>query len=108
MTFSSGSPRAGPSWWQDTPQPRLAPLQLLAALLAALLAEAPERFPLPLRSRSFAEPCPEEVALAAEAQQLDNRLPPGHPARQLYATLRYQAHAAIAGATEIDGALVEG
>jgi hypothetical protein len=48
------------------------------------------------------------VALAAEAQQLHDRLPPGHPARQLYATLRYQAHAAIAGATEIDGALVEG
>ena len=65
MTFSSGSPRAGQSWWQDTPQPRLAPLQLLAALLA----ETPERLPLPLRD---------------------------------------QAHAAIAGATEIDGALVEG
>ena len=30
------------SWWQDAPQPRLAHLQLLAALLA----EAPERFPL--------------------------------------------------------------
>jgi hypothetical protein len=91
------------SCWQDTPQPRLAPLQLLAALLA----EAPERFPLPLRSRCFGEPCPEEVALAAEAQQLDNRLPPGHPARQLYATLRDQAHAAIASAKESDGALVE-
>jgi len=104
VTFSSGSPRAGPSWWQDTPQPRLAPLQLLAALLA----EAPERFPLPLRSRSFAEPCPEEVALAAEAQQLHDRLPPGHPARQLYATLRDRAHADIAPAQEIDGALVEG
>ncbi len=51
------------SWWQDTPQPRLAPLRLLAALLA----ESPERLPLPLRSRSFGEPCPEEVALAAEA-----------------------------------------
>ena len=74
------------SWWQDTHQPRLAPLQLLAALLA----ESPERLPLPLRSRSFAEPCPEEVALAAEAQQLDNRLPPGPPARQLYAALRDQ------------------
>jgi hypothetical protein len=104
VTFSSGSPRAGPSWWQDTPQPRLAPLQLLAALLA----EAPERFPLPLRSRSFAEPCPEEVALAAEAQQLHDRLPPGHPARQLYATLRDRAHADIAPAQKIDGALVEG
>ena len=30
------------SWWQDAPEPRLAHLQLLAALLA----EAPERFPL--------------------------------------------------------------
>ncbi len=30
------------SWWQDAPQPRLAHLQLLAAPLA----EAPERFPL--------------------------------------------------------------
>ena len=30
------------SWRQDAPQPRLAHLQLLAALLA----EAPERFPL--------------------------------------------------------------
>ncbi|MFN7897618.1 MAG: hypothetical protein ACK5Q6_15975 [Cyanobacteriota bacterium] len=92
------------SWWQDTPQPRLAHLQLLAALLA----ESPERLPLPLRSRSFREPCPEEVALAAEAQQLHDRHPPGHPARQLYDTLRDQAHAAIASATEIDGALVEG
>jgi hypothetical protein len=82
----------------------LAPLQLLAAQLA----ETPERLPLPLRSRSFRESCPEEVALAAEAQQLDNRLPPGHPARKLYATLRDQAHAAIASAKEIDGALVEG
>jgi len=104
VTFASCSPRAGPSWWQDTPQPRLAPLQLLAALLA----EAPERLPLPLRSRSFGEPCPEAVALAAEAQQLDNRLPPGHPARQLYTTLRDQAHAAIASAKEIDGAPLEG
>ncbi len=50
------------SWWQDTHQPRLAPLQLLAALLA----ESPERLPLPLRSRSFAEPCPEEVALGLQ------------------------------------------
>ena len=82
----------------------MAPLQLLAALLA----EAPERFPLPLRSRSFAEPCPEDVALAAEAQQLDNRLPPGHPARQLYDTLRDRAHADIAPAEEADRALVEG
>jgi hypothetical protein len=48
------------------------------------------------------------VALAAEAQQLHDRLPPRHPARQLYATLRDQAHAAIATAQEIDGALVEG
>jgi hypothetical protein len=79
-------PRCPESWWQDTPQPRLAPLQLLAALLA----ESPERLPLPLRSRSFGEPCPEAVALAAEAQQLDNRLPPGPPARQLYAALRDQ------------------
>ena len=72
------APRCPESWWQDTPQPRLAPLQLLAALLA----ESPERLPLPLRSRSFAEPCPEEVALAAEAQQLHDRLPPGHRQRQ--------------------------
>ena len=95
---SSGSRRAGPSWWQDTPQPRLAPLQLLAALLA----EAPERIPLPLRSRSFGEPCPEEVALAAEAQPLHDPLPPGHPARELYATLRDQACGAIATAQEAD------
>jgi hypothetical protein len=101
---SSGSRRAGPSWWQDTPQPRLAPLQLLAALLA----EAPERFPLPLRSRSFGEPCPAEVALAAEAQPLHDPLPPGHPARELYATLRDQACGAIATAQEADRALVEG
>jgi hypothetical protein len=104
VTFSSGSPRAGQSWWQDALQPRLAPLQLLAALLA----EAPERLPLPLRSRSFGEPCPEEVALAVEAQQLENRLPPGHPARQLYATLRDRGHADIATAEEADRALVEG
>ena len=104
VTFSSGSPRAGQSWWQDTHQPRLAPLQLLAALLA----ESPERLPLPLRSRSFREPCPEEVALAAEAQQLHDRLPPGHPARQLYDTLRDRAHADIAPAEEADRALVEG
>jgi len=104
VTFSSGSPRAGQSWWQDALQPRLAPLQLLAALLA----EAPERLPLPLRSRSFGEPCPEEVALAVEAQQLENRLPPGHPARQLYATLRDRAHADIATAEEADRSLVEG
>jgi len=38
------------------------------------------------------------VALAAEAPQLDNRLPPGHPARRLYATLRDRAHADIATA----------
>ena len=126
------------SWWQDAPQPRLAHLQLLAALLA----EAPERFPLeqhtfvselllaaaavdrsssdwlvaglaaevrrPLRSRAFGEPCPEDGALAAEAQQLHDRLPPGHHARRLYATLRDQAHAAIATAQEADRALVEG
>ena len=125
------------SWWQDAPQPRLAHLQLLAALLA----EAPERFPLeqhafvgelllsaaavdrtssdllvsglaaavrrPLRPRAFGEPCPEDVALAAEAQQLHDRLPPGHLARRLYAILRDQAHAAIARAEEADRALVE-
>jgi hypothetical protein len=116
------------SWWQDAPEPRLAHLQLLAALLV----EAPERFPLeqhafvnelllaaaavdrsssdllvaglaaavrrPLRPSAFGEPCPEDVALAAEAQQLHDRLPPGHPTRRLYATLRDQAHAAIATA----------
>ena len=125
------------SWWQDAPQPRLSHLQLFAALLA----EAPERFPLdqhafvselllaavaedrtssdwliqslasavrrPIRPRAFGEPCPEDVALAAEAQQLHDRLPPGHPARRLYATLRDQAHAAIATAQEVDRALVE-
>jgi hypothetical protein len=48
------------------------------------------------------------VALVAEAQQLHDRLPPGHLARQLFATLRDQAHAAIASAKEIDIALVEG
>ncbi len=101
---SSGSPRAGQSWWQDALQPRLAPLQLLAALLA----EAPERFPLSLPSRSFGEPCPEEVALAAEAQPLHDRLTPGHPARRLYATLRDQACGAIATAQGADRALVEG
>lgn len=126
------------SWWQDALQPRLAHLQLLAALLA----EAPERFPLeqhafvsellrsaaavdrtssdwlvsalaeamrrPLRSRSFGEPCPDEEALAAEAQQLHDRLPPGHPARRLYAKIGDQAHEAIATAVEVDRALVEG
>jgi hypothetical protein len=125
------------SWWQDAPQPRLAHLQLMAALLA----EAPERFPLeqhafvgelllsaaavdrtssdllvaglaaavrrPLRPRAFDESCPEEVAIAAEAQQLHDRLPPGHPARQLYAILRDQAHAEIATAEEADRALLE-
>ncbi|MFZ9754054.1 MAG: hypothetical protein ACO3B3_10950 [Cyanobium sp.] len=123
------------SWWQQAPQPRLAHLQLLAALLA----EAPERFPLeqhvfvselllsvvdadrdwlmvrlaaavrrPLRPRAIGEPCPEDVTLAAEAQQLHDRLPAGHPARRLYATLRDQAHAAIATAQEADRALLEG
>jgi hypothetical protein len=119
------------SWWQDAPQPRLSHLQLFAALLA----EAPERFPLdqhafvselllaaavdrsssdwliqglaaavrrPIRPRAFGEPCPEDVALAAEAQQLHDLLPPDHPARRLYATLRDQAHAAIATAQEFD------
>ena len=81
----------------------MAPLRLLAALLA----ESPERLPLPLRSRSFGEPCPEEVALAAEAQQLHDRLSPGHPARRLYTTLRDQAHAAIASDEEADRALLE-
>jgi hypothetical protein len=111
-------------------------------LLAALLAETPERFPLeqhafvgelllsaaaadrsssdflvaglaaavrrPFRPGAFGEPCPEDVAIAAEAQQLDNRFPPGHPARQLYDTLRDRAHADIAPAEEADRALVEG
>jgi len=126
------------SWWQAAPQPRLAHLQLLAALLA----EAPERFPLeqhtfvselllaaaavdrtssdlivaglaaavhwPSRPGAFGEPCPEDVATAAEAQQLHDRLPPDHPARRLYATLRDLAHADIATAEEADRALVEG
>ena len=125
------------SWWQDAPQPSLAHLQLLAVLLA----EVPERFPLeqhafvgelllsaaavdrsssdwlvaglaaavrrPLCFRVFGLPCPEDGALAAEAQQLHDRLPPGHPARRLYATLRDRAHAAIATAEEADRALVE-
>ena len=43
----------------------------------------------------------------AEAQRLHDRLPPGHPARRLYATLRDRAHAAIATAEEADRALVE-
>jgi hypothetical protein len=47
------------------------------------------------------------VALAAEAKQLHDRLPPGHPARRLYATLRDQAHAEIATAEEADRALLE-
>ena len=110
-------------------------------LLAALLAEAPERFPLeqhtfmselllaaaavdrtssdwlvaglaaavrrPLRPRAFGEPCPEDVAIVAEAQQLHDRLSPGHPARRLYATLRDQAHADSATAEVADRALVE-
>ena len=125
------------SWWQAAPQPRLAHLQLLAALLA----EAPERFSLeqhtfvselllaaaavdrtssdllvaglaaavhwPSHPGAFGEPCPEDVATAAEAQQLHDRLPPGHPARRLYATLRDQAQAAIATAQQADRALVE-
>jgi hypothetical protein len=61
-----------------------------------------------LRPRSFSEPCPDEVALAAEAQRLHDRLPPGHPARRLDATLRDQARAAIASAKDADSALVEG
>jgi broad specificity phosphatase PhoE len=126
------------SWWQDAPQPRLAPLQLLAALLAW----APERFPLeqhafvgelllsaasvdrtssdwlvqglaaavrrPMRRRAFGEPSPEDVAVVAEAQQLHDRLPPCHPARRLYALIGNQAHEAIATAEEDDRALVEG
>jgi hypothetical protein len=124
------------SWMQDAPEPRLPHLQLLAALLA----KAPERFPLeqhafvselllaaavdrtssdllvaglaaavrrPFRPRAFGEPCPEDGALAAEAQQLHDRLSPGHPARRLYAALRDQAHAAIASAEEADRALLE-
>jgi hypothetical protein len=47
------------------------------------------------------------VALAAEAQQLHDRLSPGHPARRLYTTLRDQAHAAIASDEEADRALLE-
>jgi hypothetical protein len=111
-------------------------------LQAALLAEAPERFPLeqhvfvgelllsvaamdrtssdwlveslsaavrrPLRPRAFGEPCPQELALAAEAQQLHDRLPPGHPATRLYAKFRDQAHEAIATAQEAERARVEG
>ena len=95
--------------------PRVAHLQLLAALLA----EAPERFPkeqhafvgeLLLAAAAVDRSSSDWLVagLAAEAQQLDNRLPPGYPARQLYATLRDQAHAAIASAKEIDGALVVG
>ncbi len=124
-------------WWQDATQPRLTHLKLLAALLA----EAPERFPLeqhafvselllaaaavdrissdwvmaglaaaarrPLRPRAFDEPCHEDGALAAEAQQLHDRLPPGHPARRHCATLRDRAHANIATAEEDDRALVQ-
>jgi hypothetical protein len=58
VTFSSGSPRAGQSWWQDALQHRLAPLQLLAAQLA----ETPERLPLPLRDRAHADIAPAEEA----------------------------------------------
>ena len=125
------------SWWQDAPQPRLKHLQLLAALpaeapehfrleqhafvselllaaaavdrtssdwLVAGLAAAVRR---PLRPRAFGEPCPEDGALAAETQQLHDRLPPGHPARRLYATLRDQANAAIATAQQADRGLLE-
>jgi len=95
--------------------PRVAHLQLLAALLA----EAPERFPKEqhafvgelLLAAAAADRSSSDwlvAGLAAEAQQLDNRLPPGHPARKLFATLRDRAHAAIASAKEIDGGLVEG
>ncbi len=72
--------------------------------LVAGLAAARRRSPRP---RFFSEPCPEEVALAAQALQLHDRLPPGHPARRLYATLRDQARAAIASAEDADRALVE-
>jgi hypothetical protein len=107
----------------------------------ALLAEAPERFPLeqhtfvselllaaaavdrtssdwlvaglaavvrrPLRSRVFGEPCPQEVALAAKAQQLHDRLPAGHPAKRLYAKIHDRAHEAIARDEEADRSQVE-
>jgi hypothetical protein len=48
------------------------------------------------------------AGLAAAAQQLHDHLPPGHPTRWLYATLRDQAHAAIATAQQADRALLEG
>jgi hypothetical protein len=103
------------SWWQNAPQPRLKHLQLLAALLA----EAPERFPLEqhafvselLLAAAAVDRASSEwlvAGLAAAAQQLHDRLPPGHPARQLYATLRDRAHADIAPAEEADRSLVEG
>ena len=47
------------------------------------------------------------AGLAAAAQQLHDHLPPGHPARRLYATLRDQAHVEIATADVADRALVE-
>jgi hypothetical protein len=53
------------SWWQDTPQPRLAPLRLLAALLA----ESPERLPLPLRDQAH--------AASASAKEIDGALAEG-------------------------------
>jgi len=86
-----------PLWHHHHPSNSLDLLELPQG--PALFTECLEwRLPLPLRSRSCGEPCPEEVALAAEAPQLDNRLPPGHPARRLYATLRDRAHADIATA----------
>ncbi|MBM5817464.1 MAG: hypothetical protein FJ083_13035 [Cyanobacteria bacterium K_Offshore_surface_m2_239] len=126
------------SWWQNASEPRLTHLQLLEALLfwaperfpleqhsfvsellleaaavdrsssdclVAGLAAAVRR---PLYPRAFGEPCPEDVALAAEAQRLLDRLPPHHPARRLYATLRDEAHAAIATAEEADRTLLAG
>jgi hypothetical protein len=72
--------------------------------LVSALAEAVHR---PLRRRSFGEPSHEDMALAAEAHHLHDRLPPGHPARRLYATIDDQAHEAIATAEEADRALLE-
>jgi hypothetical protein len=94
--------------------PRVAHLQLLAALLA----EAPERFPkeqhafvgeLLLAAAAVDRSRSDWLVagLAAAAQQLHDHLPPGHPARRLYATLRDQAHVEIATADVADRALVE-
>ncbi len=72
--------------------------------LVAALAGAVRRSYHP---RAFREPCREDLAVAAEARILLDRLPFGHPARRLYLTIRDQANEAIASAEEADRGLEE-